>query len=731
MKTKSLITLCTTIVLIALVTTLALTGISFGKYSVLPVADSISLGLDLRGGIYAVYIAKNPEQEGFSDLLEATVGVLRNRLTQQGFTESTVTKQGTDRIRIEIPDVQNPDEILNIIGTPAHLEFLDPTGAVVIEGKDIKVAKPMLAAGNQPVISFELNESGKQAFAESTAKYVGQPIRIMLDGVQISAPNVKSAIPDGQGTIDGMGTINEASRIAGLIMSGALPLDIAQDEVSAISATLGVEALNTSLLAGFIGLALVFLFMLLFYRLPGLAADIALCIYVLIVVFCVALIPGVQLTLPGIAGILLGIGMAVDANVIIFERFREELRDGRTLEQSINKGFHNALSAIIDSNVTTIIAAMVLMYFGTGPIKGFAITLLIGVLCSMFTAIFVTRFLLKQVSRLGFKNQALYTRPFNSEEHTEQKPFTKNFRIYLCASLVVVLLAVAFSLFGGGLNLGIDFTGGSQLTYEMGEDFDVNDVDTALKNAGVEELQVAKIGTGEVKTGLQIRLQQVEDSTALRNQVEAELEAKYPNMAFTNIEFVGATAGHDLIVNAIKAMLIAFACMLIYIAIRFDFFSGAAALLALVHDVLIMLAFMIFFGAIFKINSSFIAAMLTIVGYSINNTIVIFDRIRETQRMGQFSAFSKLDIVEHSVKSTISRTLNTTLTTLFPLVTLFTLGVASIQEFSFPLLVGMLAGTYSSVALSGQIWAKFMDWRAKRAKANASATGTNPKAKKA
>ena len=197
MKTKSLIILCATVILIALVTTLSLTGLSFGKYSIQPVANSISLGLDLRGGIYAVYIAKNPEQDGFVDLMEATVGVLRNRLTQQGFTEATVTRQGTDRIRIEIPDVQNPDEILNIIGTPAHLEFLDPTGAVVIEGKDMKVAKPMLAAGNQPVISFELNESGKQAFAEATAKYVGQPIRIMLDGVQISAPNVKSAIPDG------------------------------------------------------------------------------------------------------------------------------------------------------------------------------------------------------------------------------------------------------------------------------------------------------------------------------------------------------------------------------------------------------------------------------------------------------------------------------------------------------------------------------------------------------
>ncbi|MDO4546666.1 MAG: protein translocase subunit SecD [Clostridia bacterium] len=413
MKAKSAIILAVTAVLIIAVGFLAINGLTIGDVVISPVADAISLGLDLRGGIYAVYVATDTEQEDFETLLQGTISVLRSRLDAQGFTEATVTRQGTNRIRVEIPDVSDPNSILDIIGTPAHLEFLDPEGNVVIEGKDIKSARAVYYEDNrsQPVVQFELNDSGREAFATATSENIGNVIAIVLDGTYISTPIVQSAITDGAGIIDGMEDDEAAVNLAMLIMSGALPLDIEQDEVNAVSATLGVEALETSIKAGIIGVILVMLFMLAVYRLPGLIADMALCIYILIVLYCVALVPGVQLTLPGIAGILLGIGMAVDANVIIFERFREELKDGSALQTALRRGYKSALTAVIDSNVTTIIAALVLMYFGTGTIKGFATTLLIGIIASMITAIFITRALLKSAIRLGDgKKLALYTR---------------------------------------------------------------------------------------------------------------------------------------------------------------------------------------------------------------------------------------------------------------------------------------------------------------------------------
>lgn len=412
-KTKNLITLLTTVVLVVLVAALALNGFQVGKYIFLKVGDAVSLGLDLRGGVYAVYVATDPNQEDFESLLHGTISVLRNRLTQQGFTEATVTQQGSDRIRVEIPDVADPNEILDIIGTPAHLTITDPDGNIIIEGKDIKMARAGYADPNSPenvVVHFELNESGKEAFATATANNIGKQLTISLDGDVISAPVVQSAITGGYGYIDGMKDAQDAINLANLIMSGALPLDIREDEVRTVSATLGDEAMEKALLAGVVGLILVIVFMIAVYRLPGIVASLALCIYVLIVMYSIALIRGVQLTLPGIAGVLLGIGMAVDANVVIFERMREEIKSGRSLESAVNRGFKNALSAVIDSNVTTIICGLVLLYFGTGTIKGFAMTLLIGVVASMFTAVFVTRFLLKRVVGLGIKNIAWYTR---------------------------------------------------------------------------------------------------------------------------------------------------------------------------------------------------------------------------------------------------------------------------------------------------------------------------------
>lgn len=410
MKTKSTISLILVVVLVAALGALAICGLQIGAFKLKPLASGISQGLDLRGGVYAVYeatAADEEQEENFASLLSGTMAVLRNRLTGKGFTEATVTQQGTNRIRVEIPDVDDPNEILTIIGQPALLQFKDPSGNVIMEGDSIVRAEAALYEG-QYVVNFSLNEEGTAAFANATSENVGNIISIELDGKTISAPRVETAITGGSGYIEGEPDLEHAQNLAMLIQSGALPLTIEQLEMRTISATLGEDALSTSITAAFIGVALVMLYMLIMYRLPGAVSVLALCIYILIDVFLLAVIPGVQLTLPGIAGIILSIGMAVDANVIIFERLKEEIMTGKTIRSSVESGFNRAFSAILDSNITTIIAGVVLMFFGTGSIKGFAITLTIGVVTSMFTAIVVTRFLLRQVVGLGVVNPALY-----------------------------------------------------------------------------------------------------------------------------------------------------------------------------------------------------------------------------------------------------------------------------------------------------------------------------------
>lgn len=410
-KGKNILILAVVVALTVCIGLLAINGLQIGKWRLKPVGEAISLGLDLRGGVYAVYKAKDPNQENLDSLIDGTISIMRTRLSDKGYTEATVTKQGNDRIRIEIPDVQDPNEVLDIIGTPAKLEFRTTDGTVVLTGDEVKSATAVTdAAGSQYKVQLVLNDSGKESFAKATSENIGKPISIYLDDDEISSPTVNSAITQGEAVIEGNFTLEYARELASLIQSGALPLDIEQDEVSAVSATLGVDVIDRAVTAGIIGVILVMLFMIAIYRLSGVMASLALAIYILIVFYCMALVPGIQLTLPGIAGIVLAIGMAVDANVIIFERIREELNSGRSIDSAIKRGFKNALSAIVDSNVTTIIASFVLMYFGTGSIKGFANTLLIGVVVSMFTAIVVTRLLLKCLAGIGVTNPKLYSR---------------------------------------------------------------------------------------------------------------------------------------------------------------------------------------------------------------------------------------------------------------------------------------------------------------------------------
>ncbi len=410
-RKRAIVSLVATLVVVAVCAYLALFG--FGKGTMInylkPWGDAISLGLDLRGGVYTVYQADNTDGPDFDTKMNSTVSILTSRLTRQGFTEATVTRQGNDRIRVEIPNVSDPNEILTIIGTPAQLYFVDENGNNLMEGSMVKNAYDANDQNGKPCIAFELNDEGAKIFAEATAANLGKTISITLDGETISRATVNTVIAGGKGEITGNFTGEEAKNLATLILSGALPLNLTQLEVSAISATLGVEALDRAIQAGIIGVILVMLFMIFRYRLCGVVADIALTIYIMIVVLLLAL-TGAQLTLPGVAGIILGIGMAVDANVVIFERIREEVNVGRPLGSAIRKGFSNALSAIVDSNVTTIIAAVVLYAFGTGSVRGFALTLGIGVVTSLFTAVFITHKLLDVFADLGIKNQKLYVR---------------------------------------------------------------------------------------------------------------------------------------------------------------------------------------------------------------------------------------------------------------------------------------------------------------------------------
>lgn len=410
-RTRAITSLVAIMVVIVVVAYIALFGVGKGTMInyLKPWGEAISLGLDLRGGVYTVYQADNTDDPDFDTKMNSTVSILTSRLTRQGFTEATVTRQGTDRIRVEIPNVSDPNEILRIIGTPAQLYFVDEAGNNLMEGSMVKNAQAAQDENGQPCVSFELTDEGARIFAEATAANLGKTISITLDDEVISRATVNTVIAGGRGEITGSFTAEEVRNLATLILSGALPLNLTQLEVSAISATLGVEALDRAVQAGLIGVVLVMLFMIFRYRLCGIVADIALTIYIMIVVLLLAL-TGAQLTLPGVAGIILGIGMAVDANVVIFERIREEVAVGRPLASAIKKGFSNALSAIVDANVTTIIAAVVLYAFGTGTVRGFALTLGIGVATSMFTAIFVTHKLLDIFADLGIKNQKLYVR---------------------------------------------------------------------------------------------------------------------------------------------------------------------------------------------------------------------------------------------------------------------------------------------------------------------------------
>lgn len=740
-KSNAIITLLVFLAVLAGVTFIDVKGIDGnGKVA----ASDITLGLDLAGGVSITYEVVGDEEPSATDLAD-TKRKLEERVYNYS-NEAQVYLEGKDRINVEIPGVTDANAILEELGNPGTLYFLAQKGSdgnnnysqtivqdedgnaslayvlnrsideivadgcVVLNGSDIKSAEAVPYQDSQTgntssyCIDLLLNDEGRQKFADATtsAYQNGETIAIYYDGKVICAPTVNGALTDGRAQISGNYTYEDAEKLASLIRIGGLKLELNEIHSKVVGAQLGSDAIKTSLEAGAIGLAVIAVFMIGVYFLPGFVASLALLLYTALIVL---LLNGfdITLTLPGIAGIILSIGMAVDANVIIFARIREELATGKTVKSSEKIGFDKALSAILDGNITTLIAALVLLIFGSGSIKGFAQTLILGIVLSMFTALFVTRWLLRAFYAIGFTSEKWYG---VGKEH-KALDFVGKRWVYFAISLVLivggfVMMGVNKAQTGNPLNLSLDFVGGTSMTVTFNE------------QKSLSELETDVIPEMEKIAGSAVQPQPVQNSTDVvfktnaldvtkRDAIEEMLLDKYgvENEQIV-METIGGTISKETTVKTFASVCVAMVCMLIYIAIRFKNISfGAGGVLALLHDVLVVLAF--YAAAKVSVGSTFIACMLTLVGYSINATIVVYDRIRENRsQMG--SGADLKDVINRSITQTLSRSIFTSLTTFIMVAALYVLGVTAIREFALPLMVGIACGTYSSVFLAGSMY---------------------------
>ena len=706
-------------------------------------ARNITLGLDLNGGVSVTYQAVG---EVTSQDMNDVVYKMVKRVEE--YDGAQVYKEGSNRVTIEIPGADDAQTILEELGKPGALYFInqyasdDKTanytsqyavdasgnlalvtklnktldeikadGTIILTGEDIKDAQGVYqqnsSGSKQAVVSFALTEEGAAKFKEATTKADSKKwsIGVYYDGEFISVPKVNSAITDGEGVIEGMADIEEAKNLASAIRIGALPVELEEVSSQVVGATLGQEAISTSVKAGIIGFVLLFIFMIAYYKIPGLAANFALIAYTAGMLLILNVF-NFTLTLPGIAGIILGIGMAVDANVIINARISEELARGVSVRSAIATGFKKALSAIIDGNVTTLIAAIVLGIIGSGPVKGFALTLGIGIALSMFTSLVVARWVLLLLYHLGCNKEKMY----GIHKERASVNFVSKRKIFISISALVIATGVAFATINGvkgngSFNLDLEFSGGTSTTVNFDKEYTLDEVEKEIipeikKATGLSTVQQQAVkGTNQVifKTKWLTEKQQ--------NSFYSLLKDKY-NVDVTNpdklsSEKISATISSEMRRDAIIAVIVATICMLIYIWIRFrDVKFATSAIIALIHDVLIVITFYII--SRIPVGNTFIACMLTIVGYSINATIVIFDRIRENMKIMTKSTLS--EVVNSSITSTLSRSINTSLTTFIMVLMLYILGVSSIREFAAPIMVGILAGGYSSVCITGALW---------------------------
>ena len=731
-KSKGILTLIITLLVTLALGYVAIWGIGSEKAGA---ASQIKLGLDLAGGVSITYQVVGDEEPSDEDMSD-TVYKLQKRVETYS-TEAQVYREGTDRINIEIPGVSDADAILADLGKPGALYFIAPVddegnanysytgegatgfslnktieelqadGSIVLSGTDVDSAQGGSAkdsmGNSQFVVALTFTEEGTKAFAGATAKALGNTIGIYYDGDFISVPTVQTVITEGQAQITGMANYEEAEKLASQIRIGGLKLELEELRSNVVGAQLGSEAIKTSLLAGAIGLALIVVFMIAVYYIPGLASSIALIIYTILTVLCINMFE-ITLTLPGIAGVILAIGMAVDANVIIFARIREELATGKTVRSAIDVGFKKATSAIVDGNVTTLIAALVLGLKGSGTVKGFAQTLALGIVLSMFTALFITRWILKALYAVGLKDVKFY----GVAKEPKSIHFLGKRKAFFGISIALIVAGFVFmgvnsATTGRILNYSLDFVGGTSTNVTFHEDMALEDIDANVvpvfeEITGDANVQVQKVaGTNQVI--FKTRSLEVEERQALTDALVANFDV---NDELITAETISSTISSEMKNDAIIAVVIAAVCMLLYIWFRFkDIRFATSAVSALIHDVLVVLAF--YAAAKVSVGGTFIACMLTIVGYSINATIVIFDRIRENlEVMNKKDSLEEL--VNKSISQTLSRSIFTSLTTFIMVAALFVLGVSSIREFALPLMVGIVCGTYSSVCITGALW---------------------------
>ena len=700
-------------------------------------AKNIRLGLDLEGGVSVTYQAyktdstgkRTGEQPTDKDMAD-TIYKMQKRVETLESTEAAVYQEGSDRVTIDIPGASDSEEVLKELGKAGALYFIlysdlkTEKGGTPNEGDKVVYDKSKVLLTGDMIgeatsgsrqqegtgkteygVSIKFAGKGIKKFAKITGEHVGEQLAIVYDEKLVSAPNLKEEISGGECWISGSFTSESAEQLASTVRIGALPLELENIHGNVVGATLGSQALKSSLFAGVVGLILVIIFMIVMYRISGVAASIALIFYVGAMLLALNGL-NVTLTLPGIAGIILSIGMAVDANCIIFTRIREELATGKTVASAIDNGFSKAMSAIIDGNVTTLIAALVLYLKGSGTVKGFAMTLGIGIVLSMFTALFITKLLMKAFCALGMTNTSMY----GIQKERKTINFIGNWKKYVVISGAVVVICVAGLVVraasGGPLfNYSLDFAGGNSTSVDLSKTVTDEDKQKA------EDTAKSVIGSGKsveisVADNTKIVVRTEELSEQKSEELKATMAKTFGVDESTKIEseFISGSVSDEMKVDAAVATLIATLCMLLYIWIRFRKLStGISAVLALVHDVIAVLTVYVVASAFIPVGSTFIACMLTIVGYSINDTIVVFDRIRENKAKAT-SRTSLAEIINKSITETLSRSINTSVTTFIMVFVLAVFGVDSVRQFAIPLIVGIISGCYSSVCVASPLW---------------------------
>ncbi len=702
-KNKGILILILTVALTALLGFTCIVG--FGKNHT-GSARNIKLGLDLNGGVSITYQVKgeNPTSEQMSD----TIYKLQKRVEQYS-KEVSVYQEGDDRINIEIPGVTDANAILEELGKPGSLEFQDMNGNVVLDGTDVKSAEAktqqnQTTKANEYVVVLSLTDEGTTKFAEATKANLGKQIAIVYDGETISSPVVNNVIDGGEAYISGMQSYEAAENLASTIRIGGLQLELEELRSNVVGAQLGSAAIETSLKAGVIGLAIIFVFMCIVYLLPGLVSSIALLIYTGIVIVLLNAF-NITLTLPGIAGIILGIGMAVDANVIIFARVREEISAGISVKTALKNGFQKATSAIVDGNVTTLIAALVLWLKGSGTVKGFAQTLALGIIVSMFTALVITRLIIFAFYAIGIHDVKFYGK---AKEARKPIDFLGKRKYFFALSAIVIVIGfvtmgIQSSNGNGALNYSLDFKGGTSTNVTFNEDYTIEEIDEKIVPIVEETVGDKNVQTQKVKGTNQVIIKTKALDLDGREALNKALVNNFGvDDSLITAENISSTVSSEMRQDAIIAVIIATICMLIYIWFRFnDFRFATSAVIALIHDVLVVLTF--YAIARVSVGNTFIACMLTIVGYSINATIVIFDRIREEMKLKRRNE-DLADVVNKSITYTLTRSIYTSFTTIVMVAILYILGVSSIKEFASPLMVGFIGGAYSSVCITGALW---------------------------